>query len=1102
MKKRISSIIVIFVIIISALAVPTGAAAAEERISYTNNDAAYGGGTTNNYGSTTALGDNAYARFNVKVPKSGNYTISARMSSSTATSVTVTTDKTSIEAEVDTGGMSIGKEIELITVILNQGYNKITITNAPGAVVGISYLYVDKAPDAGIVDFSKKSGAFKKHIVPAIIEAEDFDYSSAVSRVGANVMNQSYRTDSPLKLIKDDLSMLVAMDREDSVQYTFEVREQGFYDVSVMAKYLGIIRLYFDDFKGYAEAELIGEEECSFGTVYLSEGTHCVRLVGGSDGLVVDKLRFKHSKENSDYYKPSDLTEGKKILIPKKEVIAEPNPIWKNIYVSAGGTEQGDGSRQNPYKTIQAAKNAARQLATSMQGDIVIHIEPGMYFINETIHFDVSDGGQNGYNIIYKGTDPENKPVISGGRKIEGWSKVDDNIWSAKADKDITVMRQLYINEFPATMARSKYVYKGSDFYHDPDSNYEVDGFYIKKKNFPTLSNTEDIDLLYNYSWQFDYFPAKAIVDEGDMWRIEYDQPYFDMYRKGAPSYSGLKSSISVHISNAPELIDEPGEFYYDKNTKTVYYYAFQEEDMSKAEVYTPQVDTLFDVAGNGIDKKVSNLCFDSLDFRHGAWNDIARTGMCNTQADGIVRWDETVKGKLPAELEVNFADHISVLNCDFINHGSTVLAMRDCVTNSKAEGNYFRDIAGTAILVGDTYSSEDNRTVDSISRNISIKNNVIRRTGLDFFGCIGIEVLYANSIDIMNNDIKDTSYTGISVGWGWGDAISNTLKCGEHMIADNRVDNTGLAVYDGGSIYTLSEMKGTYIQGNYITRNHDSGGIYLDDGSKNIVVRDNVIADSEGNAIFKGITITDIYNNYANFSDYTQYVPWMLGSDTKIVSERPRRTEGNHWGPEARELIEKAGLMPEYRHLLTKKNIEKPLWRSISIEKFDKKEFNSSTEFRMYGRDMMDGGEGIAYHDTDPNGPTVYSNGGIGDTVQGEWLKYKIKPKTPGKHKLYLSYSLAFSGNEANASSQSGVTIYVDGEKVCNDFMLESTGSWGAQRKVYVGDAELLNQEHEVMIEFSTGSFLFGSIYFENDIGSGNDTDYDDGILFKLPSK
>ncbi len=51
----------------------------------------------------------------------------------------------------------------------------------------------------------------------------------------------------------------------------------------------------------------------------------------------------------------------------------------------------------------------------------------------------------------------------------------------------------------------------------------------------------------------------------------------------------------------------------------------------------------------------------------------------------------------------------------------------------------------------------------------------------------------------------------------------------------------------DGGAIYNLSASPGTLITENYIFNNSGRIGIYLDEGSRYITVRRNVVQDATG---------------------------------------------------------------------------------------------------------------------------------------------------------------------------------------------------------------------------------------------------------------
>jgi hypothetical protein len=99
--------------------------------------------------------------------------------------------------------------------------------------------------------------------------------------------------------------------------------------------------------------------------------------------------------------------------------------------------------------------------------------------------------------------------------------------------------------------------------------------------------------------------------------------------------------------------------------------------------------------------------------------------------------------------------------------------------------------------------------------------------------------------------------YTGITVGWGW-DNVDTALR--NNVVRYNRVQKVLKLMSDGAGIYTLSKQPGTLIAENYvhdITRTGVQGGfnmsgIYLDEGSSQITVRDNVLVNTADRKIFQ----------------------------------------------------------------------------------------------------------------------------------------------------------------------------------------------------------------------------------------------------------
>lgn len=539
-----------------------------------------------------------------------------------------------------------------------------------------------------------------------------------------------------------------------------------------------------------------------------------------------------------------------------------------------------------------------------MEGNIVIYINPGYYELSETLEFTESDSGKNGYNIIYRGTDKENPPVISGGVKVTDWESHNGTIMKASVN-GVDEVRNLYINGFARQRARSKYVYKATSTYSENGSSYSSDGLLIAKSNFPVLTKPQNAELCWYIQWAHQRLPVCDIDYSGTDVKIAMDQPYWHWSQQAyvdiAPG-----SGKAFYIENDITLLDEPGEFYYDKAEKVIYYYPFEEDgDLNNCEIFVPKTEGLISVKGSTSNNLVRNIKFENLDIRYGAWNKPSNIGYVTLQADRIESGAKDARlATMPlAQIEVSFAEFIEIKNCKLSNFGSAGIKMDKCVKNSKINGNVIRDISGTGIIIG-SWATKDN--TNNQCRYIDIENNAIRRTAVEYQGSTAISVYYEKNIDIMHNDIREIPYSAVSLGWGWGKA---GFEFGNYNVSYNRIEDFVIPpIKDGGGIYTLGNMIDSDISYNYIRKLNDAyGGIYTDEGSDGFDIHHNVVADGK----------TFYFNNQGSgysvnvYSNYTNIYPKSGHGDVDTVY-----TRFGNWSSTARGIMNSAGLTAEYSKL------------------------------------------------------------------------------------------------------------------------------------------------------------------------------------------
>ncbi len=606
------------------------------------------------------------------------------------------------------------------------------------------------------------------------------------------------------------------------------------------------------------------------------------------------------------------------------------NPVWKELYVSPDGKDTNDGSENAPFATLTAANEAVKTLRSQMEGDIVIHVAGGYYPISEPLVIGVDGGGANGYSVIYRG-DSENKPVISGGVQVTGWEQ-DGDIWSAPCDVEDT--RTLYINDNPAIRARSKFLYSVAESYVRSDTEYVSDGIIVNHRKFPVVSNFEDVELVFDSEWMHHRYPVSNIIYESGKATLEMQQPYWSALF-GVNANQGHFPNVGkgFYLENALELLDEPGEFYFDKDAKRIYYYPFPEENMTTAQCYVGVTETLLHITGDDKNTRVDGLTFENIQFKYGAWNTVSTTGLLTWQADHAADTaNPQTTVQMPAQVQVERANNIVFRGCVFACLGSTALGMTDAVSDCLIDGNIFRDLSAGAISVG--CNKHDKTMPGDMDRpdRIDITNNVIRRTGHEFRCGPAVIAYYVSNVRIMHNDIANTSYTAISLGWGWQSQIIE--ECRNNVVAYNKIVDVTSSCKDGAHIYTLSYQYDSYINNNWcVTSGDKRGGIYPDEGSGHLMIFHNVAEDMHTNWLFArtGVSLFNI-KVFRNFSDTDEMVCTARPVELK---EHTVVTDGQ-WPAQAREIMNNAGVGAEYKALL--EGVEYPAWRTSFVKEVPNK--------------------------------------------------------------------------------------------------------------------------------------------------------------------
>ena len=597
------------------------------------------------------------------------------------------------------------------------------------------------------------------------------------------------------------------------------------------------------------------------------------------------------------------------------------------FYVSPMGNDDNPGTKASPFHTIQKARDAVAGRTGLMQKDIYIYLRGGVYPITAPITFTPADSGTNGHTIHYLAYKNE-RPMVSGGRQITGWTKYEGNIYKASLDRT-EKLRQLYVNGQRSSMAR------GKDFTYSSEiqgvgtfriegtepwaltSGTRFAGFTFSRDNLGQYDNPEDVELTSKAGFGYHIVSLSNIQMLGTKSVATLQEP-IGAIAQSIPQYGcafisnkpELKAVSQFHFQNALELLTTEGEFYFDRHSKTLYYYKRASEDLNTAVVIAPLSEGLMVLKGSSTERRIANVEFRGITF---AYSHYSLMNVGNSYGDTTVQSialytkytdagvNHTVKyidnTLQRAAVECENSKNIDFIGDIFEHIGAVGLSQRNDSSNSSVIGSVFYDIGSSAINIGDprnVYVDDGDFPpgVESVPTNNVVQNNSLRNLAVESLQAPAVSIFYTKNLDLSHNEISGAPYTGISVGWGWTsftritkpDSFSQSST--GNRIDYNRISNVMLRMHDGAGIYVLGEQPNSEIAGNYfgnIGGFSQGSAIYLDQGSRFLAITNNFSDDPNGWFFVWG-KAAQVYN----ISSSNNYSSVVRGNEADNLNDSP----------------------------------------------------------------------------------------------------------------------------------------------------------------------------------------------------------------------
>ena len=292
----------------------------------------------------------------------------------------------------------------------------------------------------------------------------------------------------------------------------------------------------------------------------------------------------------------------------------------RDFYVAPGGDDRNPGSTARPFRTLERARRAVREVKQT--GGVHVYLRGGKYRFSEPLVFGPEDSGRDGAPIVWAAA-PGEQVTLTGSRKLDlKWSTYRDGILKAGVPAGLNFdqlfvggkrqIRARFPNYDPADPLRGgkgyQFVTDGSDKRYDTWFGFDPKIFTQKRWANPT---TGIVHAFQSKNWGNLQYRVKGV--DWEKRQVLLGEGGWQMQRSGGIG-KGRGSSSPFYIENIFEELDAPGEWFLDTNSSTLYFMPPPGVDPNKMEIEAVVAKELIRFAGTP-ERPVRNIILRGLTF-------------------------------------------------------------------------------------------------------------------------------------------------------------------------------------------------------------------------------------------------------------------------------------------------------------------------------------------------------------------------------------------------------------------------------------------------------------------------------------------------------
>ena len=562
------------------------------------------------------------------------------------------------------------------------------------------------------------------------------------------------------------------------------------------------------------------------------------------------------------------------------------------FFVSADGDDQHPGSLDKPFRTLNRAREAVRALkhGRGLDRPIRVLIRGGNYDLSESVVFSGQDSGTADSPIHYQAY-PGEKPIFRGCRVVTDWKIHQGSIFAARLpqiENQYWRFRELFLNGQRQIRARYPNV--------DPEQP-DFGGWAFIDSTVPA-----DAPAATTFRYEAGLFPRRwARPDQGEIFiipglawnshvipirEVDPEDRTITVTRRMTQIWDKLMKGNRFYVENLLEELDRPGEWCFDTETQTVYFWP-PSGNLDGAEVTVPVVDRLIELRAT-THEPVQHLRFSGLTFTQT----LPVFPFTHPLQPDYLDCNRPNSGGYAFYLENS--EHCTIENCRFDQVGGDAIRLHGSngydriigneIVGAGAQGICFAHLDFWPYDFPPTSRGQEARMRSVSSRlpwavgNVVSRNQIHHCGVIDNFGAaIHLHALNTDGNVISHNHIHDQPHHAVYLSMGFGQNIieyndihalcrvmadAGGVYCNRwSILEDDEVLNKGVII----RYNRIRDVMGVHPHGlpaenpadtpsqNRIQRPYFTWGIYFDNSPRRAQVYGNLCIDNVWGGAFLG---------------------------------------------------------------------------------------------------------------------------------------------------------------------------------------------------------------------------------------------------------